>query len=322
MTGNYKKVFVVAPGATVSGGPEVLHQLVHELRSVGVDASISYMPADRVFEKPVAYAAYDAPQSAIEDCPGNLVVVPETLFELTRKIRAAQCAVWWLSVDYYLPRLHDGVWRDYWRMLKCRLLGRRPWRLSSLRGMLHFTQSEYARAFLARSGVAAHMLSDYLGGDHFAHQVAHRRRDRILFNPRKGFKTTERLIAANPDLEFLPLQGMSPAVVAQALRESKLYIDFGFHPGKDRMPREAALAGCCVIVGKRGSAAYAGDVNIPDRYKLDEDADGFLPTFRSTALSIFNAFDEHDRDFDAYRCDIRAEHEIFRRQVREIFGSS
>jgi len=33
----------------------------------------------------------------------------------------------------------------------------------------------------------------------------------------------------------------------------QVYIDFGHHPGQDRLPREAVQCGCVVITGKRGS---------------------------------------------------------------------
>lgn len=29
------------------------------------------------------------------------------------------------------------------------------------------------------------------------------------------------------------------------MRKAKVYIDFGFHPGKDRIPREAVMCGAC-----------------------------------------------------------------------------
>lgn len=319
MNCSYKKIFVAAPGETVSGGPELLHQLVHELRSLGIEAYISYLPGTQAFKKPTAYTAYDAVPAGIEDEAGNLVIFPETLVGEALAIRRAQCAIWWLSVDYYLPRLHKNLLQDLMLMVLFRLRGQRPWRISSLRGMLHFTQSAYAYSFLQDRGLPSRMLTDYLSADHVSSNDSRPRRNRVLYNPRKGFQTTALLMKANPDIEFMPLQGMTPAGVAQVLQESKLYIDFGFHPGKDRMPREAALAGCCVLVGRRGSAAYDADVDIPSPYKFDERRRDFLSLFRSTVLSVFAEFDRHTREFDAYRDTIRNEYEVFRAQVREIF---
>ena len=49
---------------------------------------------------------------------------------------------------------------------------------------------------------------------------------------------------------------MTPEQVVDLMSESKVYIDFGNHPGKDRIPREAVINGCCVITGVRGSARF------------------------------------------------------------------
>ena len=39
-------------------------------------------------------------------------------------------------------------------------------------------------------------------------------------------------------------------------------MDFGFHPGQDRLPREAALLKNCIITNREGSAAFYKDVPI------------------------------------------------------------
>lgn len=54
------------------------------------------------------------------------------------------------------------------------------------------------------------------------------------------------------------------------MKQSKVYIDFGPHPGMDRIPREAALAGCIVITNKNGAANYDKDVPIPPQYKFEK----------------------------------------------------
>ncbi|MCX7738527.1 MAG: hypothetical protein N2Z80_03840 [Hydrogenothermaceae bacterium] len=54
------------------------------------------------------------------------------------------------------------------------------------------------------------------------------------------------------------------------LKKAKVYIDFGNHTGKDRIPREAAMLECCVITGRRGIAKYREDVPIPENYKIED----------------------------------------------------
>ena len=46
------------------------------------------------------------------------------------------------------------------------------------------------------------------------------------------------------------------------------YIDFGPHPGMDRLPREAALAGCVVITNREGAAGFNEDVPLPSEFKF------------------------------------------------------
>ena len=41
----------------------------------------------------------------------------------------------------------------------------------------------------------------------------------------------------------------------------------------NRIPREAAMCGCCVITNRNGSAANNVDVQIADKYKFDNEAD-------------------------------------------------
>ena len=48
------------------------------------------------------------------------------------------------------------------------------------------------------------------------------------------------------------------------------YIDFGPHPGMDRLPREAALAGCIVLTNREGAANFAKDVPLPEEFKFSK----------------------------------------------------
>lgn len=74
----------------------------------------------------------------------------------------------------------------------------------------------------------------------------------------------------SPDVNWVPLVNMTNDQVKQKMLNSKVYIDFGNHPGKDRFPREAAISGCCIITGKRGAANYYEDVRIPEKFKFNQ----------------------------------------------------
>ncbi len=315
----FQKIFVAAPGNTVTGGPELLHQLVHELRGLGQQAFICYTPFDKAFETPAAYRHYEAPQAAFEDAPGHLLIVPEVSPGLALSVRRARAAMWWLAVDGFLVRSGESELKDRWRRLRYMLTGRRPWSFRPLRPLLHFAQSQYAVDFLRGHGIEAAPLSDYLNAAHEAPADAPPREAQIAYNPKKGKAVTAALMAAHPDLRFVPIANLSPAGVVDLLHRSALYIDFGHHPGKDRLPREAAMAGCCVVTGRRGSAANPVDIPIAQTYKLDERAPDFIRQFGEVARAILAAPEARARDFDAYRAAIRGERAVFAQQVRDVF---
>lgn len=313
-----RRVVVFCPGTSVSGGPEVLHQLVDCLRSSAVDAAVCYFPFGRSHTTPPAYAHYDVPVVEFADDEFSLFVIPENATSLSRQVSKGKVAIWWLSVDNYFGAKHESRLKDLITRFRSLRLHRTPlWRLKQYS---HFVQSEYARRFLARVGMQSAHLTDYLSLSHVGPaDTPSLREDIVAYNPLKGRQRTKALIAGNPDIRFIPIRDMTPSQVAALLRRAKLYVDFGHHPGKDRLPREAVMAGCCVITNRRGSAAYWEDVPIPERYKLADEADGYHQAFHDLAVSVFQDFDSHRVDFDDYRSTIRQERSRFESQVRELF---
>ena len=112
--------------------------------------------------------------------------------------------------------------------------------------------------------------------------------DEILFNPNKGKAITKRLMEKFPDWKFTPLKGFNREQLSQKFSTAKVYIDFGHHPGRDRLPREAAMHGCCVVTGLLGSAGNAVDIPIDSDYKLNSEADDFEIKFELLISNIFN----------------------------------
>lgn len=305
----------------MTGGPELLHQLVHELRDLGHDAHICYYPFDSVHEYPAAYSDYNAPQAKFRDQPGDLVILPEVRTILARRIRHADIAIWWLSVDNYLGRRGESRLGDIRRRITSLVRSRIP--LACLTNRFHLVQSTYAREFLASASIKSIMLTDYLSREHLeTTRMEHNKKNIIVYNPKKGVTKTRKIIDSNPNLFFVPIQGMSKNQVSDLLSKSKIYIDFGNHPGKDRLPREAAMAGCCVITGIQGAAGNAEDVPIPRIYKLNDNHLDYVSKFESLAYDILENFDEHSKHFEEYRTSIRSEPMIFKQQVIKIFGLS
>jgi hypothetical protein len=325
----YTRVLVICPGNAMTAGPEALHQLVADLNRLGQPAEMVYHPFDRRFEPPAPYRRYAVPVGTHAEEPGTLIVFPEIFTMQALRAKGAEVAVWWMSVNNFTGVRYGRPWRDRLRYWKYLLKGKRPWGgVPALAHLGHLAQSDYARGFLAGDGIAAKMLSDpipvYTEPAYVqalpARLRAAQRADTILYNPTKGAQFTARLMAAYPQWKFRPLRGLDREQLAQAFLEAKLYMDFGHHPGKDRLPREAALHGCCVITARHGSAANPVDVPIPERYKLDVKDPAFVQRFGQVAGDVLANFEGCTREFDAYRAVIQREQQEFDRHIVDAFG--
>ena len=98
-----------------------------------------------------------------------------------------------------------------------------------------------------------------------------------------------------------------------------LYIDFGNHPGKDRLPREVALNGCCVITGRRGAAKNDVDIPIPNGYKFDEN---LVPPQQiiDRIRYVLDNYETCVKEMNDYRKHILLEKEEFEQQIISLFG--
>lgn len=325
----YTRVLVICPGNAMTAGPEALHQLVADLNRLGQPAAVVYHPFDQAFETPVPYRVYQAPVDRFADEAGTLIVWPEIFTVQALQTRSAQAAVWWMSVNNFTCVRYGYPWRDQLRYFKYLLKGQRPWGgVRALAHLRHFAQSDYAREFLHGHGIAGEDLSDpipvyttpeYLAALPAKLQAA-RRGNVILYNPKKGAAITARLIEAFPQWQFRPLVGLDRAQLAQAFLDGKLYIDFGHHPGKDRLPREAAIHGCGVITARHGSAANPVDVPIPERCKLDVKAPDFVQRFGAVAGALIDDPGRVEQEFAPYRAAIAREQGLFDQQILRAFG--
>ena len=337
------KIYVPCPAGVVTGGAELLHQLVSYLREHGRDAYIVYYDMiTRQYEYstvPDDYKCYTIEQTIdIEDNTHNVEVIFEGIFNTIQNRKNIQKVLWWLSVDnFYIcskPYLSPLDYIGYDRKRGIRMLikmllhlciGRNDFKnrlsISQLASMdaINAYQSEYAQYFLQRHGFPnIAPLKDYINTDHCKSFDKSIKEDIVLYNPKKGMNYTSKLIKAAPNIHWVPLQGMSREQLVEILKKAKVYIDFGYHPGKDRLPRECAMNGCCVITGKRGSAAFFEDVSVTDKYKFDErtaNINDIISTIRWTLANYDTAID----DFQYYRASIAYEKEEFEAQIRKLF---
>ena len=216
--------------------------------------------------------------------------------------------MWWLSIDNGLENVARLGGLEVLRTLPC----------------THLCQSHYAMAYLARNGISGLPLFDYTSPDYVA-QAANpalggQARDARVLYPARGRAFGEWLKLIAPDIECLELQGFSPAEMTQLFLTSRLYVDFGHHPGKDRMPREAAVLGCCVITGQRGAAENSFDIPIPAAYKFDDAQAMREVDLLLTIRNVLKDYEHRTADFGVYRQIIAGEPIMFLAQTAQIFG--
>ena len=329
-----KKTYVFAPAGYTSGGPELLHQLVYTLNKLGVDASIVYYgAASYTPPPPPSYARYikdSVPYTEIEDTSENMVIVPETAIAFLPNFNHMQKVIWWLSVDnfYYYNRdksLETLRFLLRKRGIKCalkRLFKKRPCLLSFASPIIqnafaHLCQCEYAMDWCRQYGLEPLYLSDYVADDYLNVVVnRERKEDIIAYNPKKGAKFTQRIVHSCPDLRFIPIVNMTREEVLALLSRAKVYIDFGDHPGKDRIPREARLAGCVVITGIDGSAGFSKDVPIAHKVPAKR---GNINKIARLIRTVLANYDEYDKQQQAYTESIKREKDDFVQQVKNLW---
>ena len=313
----YNKLIILCKGNSVTGGSELVHQLCHELSNLNRKAYICYYPFDVNYKIPDEYKIYNVKQCDFEDNSENIIILPEVATRYAWKIKKSMTGIWWLSVDNYYRKKRDNIFKDQMKYLKD-LVRLRLMPIFLMKKYLHFVQSKFAYDHLKNYKLAADYLSDYLNPIHFIKSKVVKE-NIILYNPVKGKKVTQKLIDNNKDFNFIALENLTNDKVRELFNRAKLYIDFGNHPGKDRMPREAVMANCCIITGKRGSAKNNFDIPILNQYKFNDQKSIDNNLFRRLVKNIFSDYEENLNNFSDYKNNIINEKYIFQNQVKTIF---
>lgn len=328
MSALFKKILVICPAHAVTAGPEALHQLVALLNQLGKPAAMVYHPFHETAQTPAVYAHYQVPVESYQDKADTFILFPEIMPTEALKVKQATAGIWWMSVNNYTCVRYANRFRDQLRYLKNLLKGKRPWSgMRALRSLQHFAQSHYAFDYLQSHHIAARMLSDpipYYTEPTYLTTLAEQRHalareDVVLYNPKKGLPIIKKLMCAFPTLTFKPVQNLNREQLAHAFLTAKIYVDFGHHPGKDRLPREAALHGACVITGLYGSAADSIDVPILPHYKFNTEAADFPLHFYQRVMEIFKNFSDCQHQFQDYRAVIAEEPNTFQQQILAAF---
>lgn len=323
------KIYVFCPAGYATGGPEALHQLAHHLNLFGFNALICYYdihPGNPIVHP--NYQKYNVPYvTEPENDERHIIVVPETHLSpiFDKKLNRIRKAIWWLSVtNYYiiLQMQADSARKKRFYGLR-RLFGEfkaLSFERLKEKNVLHIGHSWFSMVHLRENGIEpVGQISDYMNNAFFENVHENTiKEDIIIYNPKKNDAFLNEIIRQTPSLNWKPLEGMTPQEVAGWMNRAKLYIDFGYHPGKERMPREACIMRCCMIIGKTGSAAYAEDMPIPEKYRFEK-KESNIQSIITRINDCLENYDQRIGDFEAYRKELFREKEKFISDIQKVF---
>lgn len=316
------KIYVVCPYGLITGGPDALHQMVYYLRQNNYDAVIVYCDIkSHRYQVPEPYQLYLQDYlllSEIEDSITNVLIVPETQTQILDQYSHLKKCIWWLSVDNYQASV--GIANKFKRIIK-KLRWRnlkKFYKIHALIDVLKHRRYDFGR------GDVTHLCASYYAADYVKQQVndvdkiflciepiskfflsnskfsTNNKQDYILYNPKKNYQFTKKIIKLLPNCRFIPLQGFSQSELLSWYSQAKLYIDFGPFPGAERIPKEAVINGCCILTGRSGAAAFNEDVPIPAEYKIAAE-DKNLPIIVEKIQTTLRGYHERVEQFATYR---------------------
>lgn len=282
------KTFLYNVPSYETGGVESIYQLCDAINNQGGDAFIFHVD-DKYGEQyvPQRYKHYNLKLAKkIEDEEQNNVIIPEIFTDDFSKFKNAKKFLFWLSVD-----INKGKFQDF-----------------SNPDITHLFQSYYALDYLLKNKAIKYLPQfDYVNHEF----INAEKEDYICYNPLKGMEITKAIINRCKNIKFVPLTNMTKEQLNLTLAKAKIYIDFGHHPGRDRIPREAALSKCIVITCPKGSAKYYSDVPIDNKFKLTQ----INPDIEKYFEDILKNYENYNKEFDLYR-------KIISQQKEETFNQA
>lgn len=331
-----KKIYVVSPYIN-GGGSRSLHQLSTILRNKNVDVKIVYSDGKTIL--PIDKLLYDDTNLEIAnniiDDINNIVIIPEAFTGFLSNYKNAIKIIWWLSYYYY--RINDVCWFTKISIARrglpkivypfilikkyCDSIGKinefiKP---NNLKNYYHLYNNELVHEYLLKNDVNENNML-YLCGPLLKQYINNNRKDIIskkenivVYNEVKNDKTFISLISKKIKkygINVISINNMKQDEVYQLLKKAKVYIDFGYHPGVERMPREAVSLYCNIITSNIGTASNKIDVPIDNKYKFSIKYSN-IKKIVNLIVNMTNNYNEYIDDFNVFRNKINEQYHIF-----------
>ena len=164
--------------------------------------------------------------------------------------------------------------------------------------------------FLKKKGINCYEIKGYIS-KYFCESFENKKKENfILYNPVKDRTHAKKLIELFPEYKFIAVSNFDKYELKNIYLKSKIFLDYGPHPGRERMPREAVAMGCVLLLANRGSVVNDFDVPIDKIYKFDlTKKDVYLKTGK-LIKEIFYNYENHWSSFENFRKKILFENEF------------
>lgn len=337
----YSKIFLYCPPNLITGGPETHHAVIGILNDYGADAYIFYN--DKEAKIPDPYKKYNVKLAdKVIDEENNLLIVAEPYTDLLFKYKKINKAIMFLSVQYFIESRQPYVLDSYlkkhslpklfklplWIYAKCKHWNMNSKKIDFKNGKYHFTANgEVNKNFLISQGVPQNEIGYVCGplNKEFLENLPSTQNIKeniVAYNPKKGYEFTKKIIEAYEnkyqDSPFVPIENMSAEQVHELLLKTKVYIDFGTHPGPERIPREAVISNCNIITSLNGSAKFEKDVPIPEDFKFNCD-DINIDRIVELIYKMIMDYDEYQPLFEVFKEKVINQPNLFRENVLKNF---
>lgn len=318
-----KDIYILCPPNNATGGPEALHQLGHLLKEMNCKVKMLYSKR-KIDPVHPFYKNYDVPFTfKVNDSTNNIIVIPESMTNWMARYPLSEKKVWWLSLDFYEVLMNSREAKKNWIRKIIVPYKHTEYRFEKDKTVTHWNQSQRTKEFLLTKDLdnPIEYLCDYVTELFFENLPDindFKKEDIITYNPKKGLDKIDPIIKNLPQYKWVPLQGMTRLEMRDLLRKTKLHVDFGYFPGRDKIPREALVSGCCLLTGRDGTSGFKEDLGIPEHYKLYEN-EITVENASEKIKQIMENFETVREDFLPFREFVMTEKERMIEDVKQLF---
>jgi len=303
-----------------SGGRWILYQLVEMLRGRGLDARVLHQRAGFRYDwfpndLPVCYT-YQFEQVRAQSWRKKLRYYGRTFAGRVKNNAAKTERVIIDENDLLvLPAARTARCQDFLPGVPKIALSQNPYMLlppgcadpaaekvlhPDIIGRIAMSRLNYDWHRFVFPDVPTYEVPVFLSSQTFSYTQA--KKKQIAYMPRKLKRDSALLInmlrvrGKLDGFSFLPIDGMSHAQVAQAMRESLIFLSFSHREGFGLPPAEAMACGCIVIgyTGNAGDEFFTEETGYPI-------PDGDLQTFAQTVESITEEYNRAPARLDEQR---------------------